>query len=207
MGVGERGHLFLLIGPSGSGKTTLIQEMCRRFDRLRFLPTVTTRPPRPHEVNGREYDFVTHAEFEALTRAGALLEWQEIHGNLYGTSRLRLAEAIDRGVLGITSVDVFGGTRVRAAFPDDSTAIFVRPSSVTELRERLLTRGGASHDDIEVRLARVEMELAQAGQSDYAVVNDNGRLAEAADQLASILTRWLGPPSVGGALASRPGEE
>lgn len=190
----DRGHLFLLIGPSGSGKTTLIQEMCRRFPTLRFVPTVTTRPPRAHEVNGREYDFVSREEFEALARSGALLEWQEIHGHWYGTSRLRIAEAIDRGVFGITSVDVVGGTRVRAAFPADSTAIFVRPSSLAELRERLLTRGGASRDDIEVRLGRVEMEMAQAGQSDYTVVNDNGRLADAAGHLADILARRLGPP-------------
>jgi guanylate kinase len=192
--VADRGHLFLLIGPSGSGKTTLIQEMCRRFAMLRFLPTVTTRAPRSHEVNGREYDFVSAPEFEALIRDGALLEWQEIHGNWYGTSRLRIADAIDRGVFGITSVDVLGGTRVRAAFPADSTAIFVRPSSVAELRERLLARGGASQDDIEVRLARVEMEMAQAGQSDYTVVNDNGRLSQAADHLSDILAKRLGPP-------------
>lgn len=205
----DRGHLFLLIGPSGSGKTTLIQEMCGRFTTLRFLPTVTTRRPRPHEVSGREYDFVDRAEFERLVRDGSLLEWQEIHGNWYGTSRLRLAQAIDGGVMGITSVDVFGGTRVRAAFPVDSTAIFVRPSSVAELRERLLTRGDGNRDDIEVRLARVEMELAQAGQSDYTVVNDNGRLPQAADQLADILSRWLGPPqnAQGGRLASPGAEE
>jgi guanylate kinase len=192
--VADRGHLFLLIGPSGSGKTTLIHEMCGRFPALRFLPTVTTRAPRPHEVNGREYDFVDPATFERMARDGSLLEWQEIHGNWYGTSRLRLAQAIDRGVMGITSVDVFGGTRVRAAFPADSTAIFVRPSSVAELRERLLARGDSGRDDVEVRLGRVEMELAQAGQSDFTVVNDNGRLAHAADHLADILVRWLGPP-------------
>jgi guanylate kinase len=187
--VAARGHLFLLIGPSGSGKTTLIQEMCRRYPELKFLPTVTTRPPRPHEVNGREYDFVTHEEFDALIRDGALLEWQEIHGNLYGTSRRRLAQAVADGTLGITSVDVLGGVRVKSAFGEDSTAIFVRPSSVAELRERLLRRGSA--DDIDVRLARVEMELAQAGQSDFTVVNDNGRLDQAVEQLEGILAPWF----------------
>lgn len=190
-----RGHLFLLIGPSGSGKTTLIQEMCERFAALRFLPTVTTRLPREHEVNGREYDFASPREFDAMIVSGALLEWQEIHGNRYGTSRVRLAGAVDAGIMGITSVDVLGGTRVKEAFHQDSTAIFVRPSSVTELRDRLVRRTGADASDVDVRLARVEMELAQAGQCDYTVVNDNGRLAQAADALAEILSRWLGPPS------------
>lgn len=190
-----RGHLFLLIGPSGSGKTTLIQQMCERFADLRFLPTTTTRPPREHEVNGREYDFVDPTEFDHLIETGALLEWQEIHGNRYGTSRLRLGGAIEDGIMGITSVDVLGGIHVKEAFPADSTAIFVRPSSVDELRERLMRRTGADASDIDVRLARVAMELAQAGESDYTVINDNGRLAQATDALAEILSRWLGAPS------------
>lgn len=190
----ERGHLFLLIGPSGSGKTTLIQRMCERFADLRFVPTVTTRPPRPHEVNGREYDFVDPTAFDALIQTGALLEWQEIHGNRYGTSRPRLEQAIDSGVMGITSVDVLGGVRVREAFPVDSTSIFIRPSSVLELRERLIRRLGTAPEDLDLRLARVEMELAQASHSDFTVINDNDRLAEAEDALASILTRWLAEP-------------
>lgn len=189
----KRGHLFLLIGPSGSGKTTLIQEVRRRTPLVRFIPTTTTRSPRPGEENGREYFFVTAAEFDQLIQHGDLLEWQWVHGQRYGTSRRRFADAIGQSLLGITSIDVLGGVAVKAAFPLDSTSIFVRPSSLEELQRRLIARGDTVGEDMDRRLARAEMELKQATGCDEVLVNDNGRLDEAAARLMQIMDPWLRP--------------
>ncbi len=188
----KRGHLFLLIGPSGSGKTTLIHEVRERTPLVRFIPTTTTRAPRPTEENGREYFFVSEAEFDQLIQRGDLLEWQWVHGNRYGTSRRRFADVIAQGLLGITSIDVLGGVAVKTAFPLDSTSIFVRPSSLEELRRRLTARGDTADEDMDRRLARAEMEIAQASACDEVLINDDGRLQEAADRLMGIMRPWLG---------------
>jgi len=186
-----RGHLFLLIGPSGSGKTTLIQEVRRVLPTVRFIPTTTTRQPRPSEVHGREYFFARSEEFDDLIARGDLLEWQWVHGNRYGTSRARFQEAIEQGVLGITSIDVLGGITVKKAFPDDSTSIFVRPSSPDELRRRLVARGDTPGEDLERRLERVEMEFAQQSRCDAVVTNDDGHLDLALAQLLQIMRPYL----------------
>ncbi|MDA8346317.1 MAG: guanylate kinase [Thermaerobacter sp.] len=187
----KRGHLFLLIGPSGSGKTTLIHAVRERTPLVRFIPTTTTRAPRPSEENGREYFFVSAQEFDQLIQRGDLLEWQWVHGQRYGTSRRRFADAIAQGLLGITSIDVLGGVAVKAAFPLDSTSIFVRPSSLEELQRRLAARGDTAGEDIHRRLARAEMEIDQATACDEVLINDDGRLQEAADRLMHIMDPWL----------------
>lgn len=186
-----RGHLFLLIGPSGSGKTTLIREVRGRIPSLRFIPTTTTRPPRPGEQDGREYFFVSSDEFDALIARSDLLEWQWVHGNRYGTSRSRFVEALEDGLLGITSIDILGGIDVKAAFGDDCTAIFVRPSSLDALRTRLIGRGDQEGEDMDMRLERAEMELREASRCDHTLINDDGRLSEAADALTEIVEKYL----------------
>ncbi len=186
-----RGHIFLLIGPSGSGKPTLIQEVRKVEPAVRFIPTTTTRKPRPGEQHGREYFFASDEEFDALIACGDLLEWQWVHGNRYGTSRQRFEEAIEGGVLGITSIDVLGGIAVKAAFPENSTSIFVRPSSPEELRRRLVARGDTPGEDLERRLERVEMEFGQQSRCDAVVTNDNGQLAAALAQLLDIMQPHL----------------
>ena len=189
-----RGHLFLLIGPSGSGKTTLIQEVRKVLPAVRFIPTTTTRRARPGEQHGREYFFASDEEFDALIARQDLLEWQWVHGNRYGTSRQRFEEAIAGGVLGITSIDVLGGISVKSAFPDDSTSIFVRPSSPDELRRRLVARGDTPGEDLERRMERVEMEFAQQSRCDAVVTNDDGQLQAALRQLIAIMRPYLPEP-------------
>ena len=186
-----RGHLFLLIGPSGSGKTTLILEVRKVWPAMRFIPTTTTRSPRPGEQHGREYFFASQDEFDSLIERGDLLEWQWVHGNRYGTSRQRFRDAIEGGQIGITSIDVLGGVAVKAAFPEDSTSIFVRPSSPDELRRRLVARGDTPGEDLERRMERVEMEFAQQTRCDAVVTNDDGHLDAAVKQLLAIMQPYL----------------
>ncbi|MBX6723312.1 MAG: guanylate kinase, partial [Dactylosporangium sp.] len=173
------------------GKTTIIREITRRIPEVRFIPSTTTRPPRPSERHGREYFFMTDDEFDEADRRGEFLEWQRIHGHRYGTSRRRFQEAIDSGTLAITSIDILGGLQVRKAFPHHSTAIFVRPSATAQLKQRLLERGDAE-EDIETRMARVQREIDLANECDFLVLNDNGHLAEAVATVEKIIRRQGG---------------
>lgn len=195
-----RGHVFLLIGPSGSGKTTLIREIRRRHPEIAFIPSTTTRPPRPTETNGVEYFFVSDAEFDAILARGGFLEWQRIHGYRYGSSRERLMDAVARGVIGITSIDILGGLRVKDALGDDATTVFVRPSSVEELRRRLEQRGDNS-EDVAVRMERVRMEIEMGCRCEHTIVNDD--LAAAVDQLERIILAKF--PGLAGSDPAPPG--
>jgi guanylate kinase len=192
---GRAGHIFLLIGPSGSGKTTLIQALRRRHPEIGFLPTTTTRPPRRGERDGVEYYFIDDSTFDRALSAGDFFEWQPIHGHRYGSSRSRFAAALDSGRLGITSLDILGGLAVKAALGDQTTTVFVRPSSLAVLRQRLLGRGDTDGEDLERRLQRAEMELAQAARCDYILVNDD--LEAALDQLGRIVAPYLAPCEAG----------
>lgn len=183
-----KGHLFLLTGPSGSGKTTIIGELLERIPELRFVPTTTTRRPRPGEEDGVHYWFISEQAFIRQEEAGEFLEWKVIHGNRYGTSKKRLGKAIEQGVLGIMSVDILGGMEIRKFFPPASTAIFVRPSSAEDLRRRLEARGDPG-EEIAVRLRRVDMELNRAQECDFVVINEQGRLKQAVDDIEAIIRR------------------
>lgn len=182
---GRLGHVFLLIGPSGSGKTTLIREIRKRYPQIRFIPSTTTRPPRPGETDRVEYYFVSGREFEAISAAGGFFEWETIHGNRYGSSRERLTGAVDRGVIGITSIDILGGAKIKAAMGEDATTVFVRSSSLEELKRRLIARGDTDLDDMGNRLARAGMEMELAGRCDYTLLNDD--LGVAVNTLAKII--------------------
>lgn len=190
-----RGHLFLLIGPSGSGKTSIIREITARRPSIRFIPTTTTRPPRPGERNGREYFFVTDDEFDQAISRGEFLEWKQIHGYRYGTSRSRLEEAVRSGVIGIMSVDITGGLEIKRFFGSAATTIFVRPRSTEDLLVRLAGRGD-SQEDIERRMQRALRELQMADHCDAVVVNEQGRLEEAVEAVLAIIDRTIKPATI-----------
>lgn len=192
------GHLFILVGAGGSGKTTLIQAVREVHPEVRFMPTTTTRPSRPGEMNGREYDFVDDATFGRMRAAGELLEWAEIHGHTYGTSRKRIEGLLASAEVGITSLDYHGAFAVKAAFPDRSTTIFVHPLSLEDLRVRLRTRNDTSIPDIERRIARAAEESAQARNCDYDLLNANGRFDEALRSLLEIMENIVGAEALSG---------
>jgi guanylate kinase len=183
------GHLFLLIGPSGSGKTTLIGEVCGRVPQIRFVPTTTTRRPRPGEQDGREYFFVSDAEFDRLAAEDRFFEWKRIHGNRYGTPKDRITALLEAGGVGIMSVDIAGGLEIHGALPAQSTTVFVRPSSTEELRHRLTARAGSSEAEIDTRLERAERELAMASRCDFVITNDDGQLESAVAALLRIVAK------------------
>lgn len=189
----SKGHLFVFIGPGGSGKTALIGRLQAERPACRFVPTTTTRPPRPGEMHGREYFFATDEEFTRLRLCGGLLEWERIHGHLYGTSRHRIAEVLTAGAIGLTSLDYKGGTAVQRAFPCQTTTIFVQPASLDELRLRLEAREGSTPQDVSARLQRTAEELQHAGEFDHVITNRNGRLEDAVAATLRIVEHTLSP--------------
>lgn len=174
--------LLIVSSPSGAGKTTLTNALRARIPALDFSVSHTTRKPRNGEVDGREYYFVNRTEFEALVRADTFLEWAEVHGNLYGTSRREIQRAGGaRGI--IFDVDHQGARQIKSTRPD-AVAVFILPPSMPVLLERL--RGRASDDEESVR-RRYEVaieEIAHYGLFDYVLVNDV--LSDAEEKLASI---------------------
>lgn len=173
---------LIISSPSGAGKTTLTGRLRQAIPDLRFSVSHTTRAPRANEENGREYHFTSREDFIRLVSAGEFLEWAEVHGNLYGTSRSELAAAKDqRGI--IFDIDHQGARQIRSAEPS-AVSIFILPPSMDLLLQRL--RGRASEDEqtVQLRFAAARKEIAHYGMFDYVLVNDD--LEEATTQLIAI---------------------
>lgn len=180
----DRGHIYLLVGPSGGGKTTLIRRVTSCGDTgFHFVPSTTSRPPRPGECEGMDYYFAADREFDHLIAAGDFLEWQRVHGFRYGSSRSRLEAVVSEGRRGITSADILGAFKIKAAMPADVTTIFVTPSAPDKLRQRILERAPLPAAELSRRLDRVEMEMRLAHACDRLILNDDLEMAVAHLQL------------------------
>lgn len=177
--------LIVLSAPSGGGKTTVLKKVMAVLPGLVFSVSHTTRPPRPGEVDGRDYYFVSRQEFLAMQEGTppGFLEWAEVHGNLYGTGRAEVERQLQAGQDVILDIDVQGALQVRnAAAP---VLIFIAPPTLAELEARLRRRGTESEDTIRLRLDNARKELALADRYDYLIVNDC--LEEAIDSLRAII--------------------
>ena len=163
-------RLTVLSGPSGVGKSTVIAELRRISPDIWISVSVTTRHPRPGEVDGREYFFVDDGEFDRLVAEGALLEWAQFAGNRYGTPRAPLDAKLEAGVACLLEIDVAGARQVRQAAPD-ARLVFLAPPSWDELVRRLTGRGTEPPEVLARRLAAAEDELAAAAEFDITLVN------------------------------------
>lgn len=167
------GILFILVGPSGAGKSTLLKHVQQRVPGLPQLATVTTRRMRDDEQQGREHLFVTRAEFIERIEAGALLEHQPVHvGDLYGTPRQPVEDAVSEDRDLIADIDVLGALKIREAYPDNTVLIFVTPSNLDILTERIRQRGRIRRAELADRLERARFELAYAPRCDHLILND-----------------------------------
>jgi guanylate kinase len=163
--------LVVISGPSGSGKTSIVRALLGRLNFRRSV-SATTRPIREGEVNGTSYHFLSRKEFEDRVAQGGFLEFAEYAGQLYGTPRRPVEEALSRGETILLEIEVQGARSVRKAFPDAVT-VFVQPPSPEEARRRLLDRHREGEAEIARRMEIAQRELACAGEFDHQVVNDD----------------------------------
>lgn len=184
----DRGALFVVSGASGTGKTTLVKEALRRMPGLGFSVSATTRAPRKGEVDGRDYHFVDRPTFEAMVEKAELLEWAEVYGNMYGTPRAPVREALERGESFLLDIDVQGARQVRRSMPD-AVSIFLLPPDLATIEARLRARSTDSEEVIAKRMAEARLQLEGAAEADYLVVNDD--LETAHDTLQAILVAEL----------------
>ncbi len=166
--------LLVLSSPSGAGKTTLTRRLRERFPALRFSVSHTTRKPRTNEVDGKDYHFVSREQFDKLVESDAFVEWAEVHGNCYGTSRAEIERArADGACCGmIFDIDYQGARQIRAKQPDVVT-IFILPPSMDELLRRLRGRASETEDVVARRFEAAKVEIEHYGFFDYLVVNDD----------------------------------
>jgi guanylate kinase len=164
------GRLFVVSGPSGAGKTSLCSALLKSCPGLRLSVSCTTRPPRPGELDGREYHFLSHADFTDQCKAGRFLEWANVHGHLYGTRQSDVEAILTGGNDVLVEIDWQGARQVAKKMPD-VTRIFILPPSLQELRRRLIARGQDSAKTVTDRMAAAEAEMAHADEAHYKIVN------------------------------------
>lgn len=180
------GKLIILSAPSGTGKSTAVASLCALMPQLQVSVSCTTRPKRPQEQDGRDYFFLTEAEFRARMATGDFAEWAQVHGNFYGTPKAPLEEVLRSGRVMLLDLDVQGGMQLKKAFPQ-AVSIFLLPPSFEVLQERLQGRATDSPEQIRLRLENAKRELEYQNFYDYCVVNDD--LEQAVRDIEKIICK------------------
>lgn len=179
------GCMYLVVAPSGAGKSTLVNALLARDAQIELSVSHTTRAPRPGEIQGREYHFVSEADFVARRERGEFLESAEVHGHHYGTSRDWIEARLREGRDVLLEIDWQGARQVKAAFPQ-AIGIFVLPPSIDALEARLHKRGQDTPAVIARRLLAAGSEIAHAPEFDYVIINED--FERALDELTAIVT-------------------
>jgi guanylate kinase len=180
----NKGILYIISAPSGGGKGTLIRRVLSSVAKLGYSVSFTTRQPRPGEVHGQHYFFVTRPEFEKMVAEGGFIEWAEVHGNLYGTARTQVERELADGDDVILEIDVQGAANVRT-LGLEAVSVFILPPSFEVLRQRLTSRATENAAQLALRLANARREALDCQHFDYVVINDD--MARAAAQLQAII--------------------
>jgi guanylate kinase len=184
MSVRRRGTLFVVSAPSGAGKTTLCRELRLRVPELAYSISVTTRQPRPGEIDGVDFQFVEEAQFRDLIASDQFAEYAEVHGHFYGTRAITIERALASGVDVLLDIDTQGAAQLKRHAPE-AVLIFIVAPSMTELEQRLRERRSNNEADIKRRLARAHDEIGMWRRYDYLIVNRD--VKEALDQLEAII--------------------
>lgn len=169
----NKGKLIVFSAPSGSGKTTIVKHLLGREDlNLEFSISAASREPRGEEINGKDYYFISTAEFKKHIKSEDFIEWEEVYrDNFYGTLKSEVERIWALGKNVIFDIDVAGGLRIKSKFPEQTLAVFVKPPSIDELKIRLKKRSTESDDKINMRIAKASVELATAPQFDKIIKN------------------------------------
>jgi guanylate kinase len=185
-----RGHIFVISGPSGVGKSTICDQLIKQLDDVYLSVSTTTREKKAGEEDGKHYHFIDRAEFERQIAAGNFIEYAEVFGNLYGTPKDKLEQALNNGKTVILEIDVQGAQQVKRLYPD-AKLIFVLPPKHNELQKRINGRGRDDEKDVEKRLQRAGIEIAAAWQHyEYMVINED--LPQAIEEIIQIIKKVIG---------------
>ncbi|MFA9370322.1 MAG: guanylate kinase [Labilibaculum antarcticum] len=184
------GKLFIFSAPSGSGKTTIVQHLLKQGFNLKFSVSATSRAKRAHEIDGKDYHFMSAEEFKAKIDNDEFLEWEEVYeGCFYGTLKSEVEKIREEGNNVIFDVDVVGGTNIKKFYKEDALAIFIQPPSIKELENRLRNRNTDSQKVIAKRVEKFKFELAYSDQFDKVIVND--KLEDAFAEAEATLINFL----------------
>lgn len=190
MGTGTLGKCIIVSAPSGAGKTTIVRYLLGCGLGLDFSISATNRPKRDHEQDGRDYFFITTAEFRQRIGAGAFVEWEEVYpGRYYGTLRAEIERIWANGRAPIFDVDVVGGLRLKEIFGEQALSIFVSPPTIEALEERLLLRGTETAETLRTRMDKAGQELAYSTRYDRILLNDD--MQRACEEAYEVVNAFL----------------
>ena len=168
-----KGKLIIFSAPSGAGKTTIVKHLLQKNFGLEFSVSATSRKPRPGEVDGKDYYFLTEEEFKEKIENGEFLEWEEVYsGIFYGTLKSEVERIRNAGKHVIFDVDVVGGLNIKKFYGNEALAVFIKPPSVEELKNRLKNRSTESEEKIRMRVAKAEKEMEFADKFDVIILNE-----------------------------------
>ncbi len=169
--------LIVVSAPSGAGKTTIIKRTLESIPQLVLSISHTSRLPRHGEQDGKDYFFISSEEFKIKISKGDFLEWAEVHGNFYGTSRVEIDTLIQNGKIAVLDIDVQGALQIKNSDGINMVYIFIEPPSLEELRKRLQNRRTETSESIDIRIQNARKELAQKDRYDYIIINDDLEMA------------------------------
>ena len=182
------GRLFILSGPAGTGKGTLRERLFAAIDSLSYSVSCTTRQPRPGEVDGKDYFFISESQFLEMIDEGGFLEWAHVHKHLYGTPTKQVLETLRMGKSVIIEVDVQGARQIREKLPQ-AIGIFIRPPSMQDLERRLRSRGTEDEQAIAIRLKNAEYEMLSIQDYQHVIVNDD--VERASSELIKLVQQLI----------------
>ena len=190
--VKNKGKLLVFSAPSGSGKTTIVRHLLSKdYLNLEFSISATSRDKRAHEIDGKDYYFISTKNFKNKIKNDEFLEWEEVYrDNFYGTLKTEVERIWAEGKHVIFDIDVVGGLRIKKKFPEETLAVFVKPPSVDELKIRLKKRSTESDDKINMRVAKASVEMATAPQFDRIIKNYD--LNTALDEAEKLVAEFVG---------------
>lgn len=186
MAITDKGLLLVLSGPAGTGKGTVVKSILEKDSMVKLSVSATTRSPRPGEIDGVHYSFVTKEDFEKMIDSDEMLEYTNYCGNYYGTPKRSVTDMLEAGISVILEIELEGALNVRRLCPDAISVLLLPPDFAT-LEARLRGRGTNTEDDIRNRLDRALTEVGHFSDYDYVVINDDGKSSDAADEILRIL--------------------